>query len=81
HLLAEAVALYPEDYRASLTLGNLLVQRGDRQGAIRAYSLSRLHAPEGEGLTPVLSKQLALLHRRSADVKPLSTQWIPHRSD
>ncbi|MEY4583503.1 MAG: hypothetical protein RL701_8206, partial [Pseudomonadota bacterium] len=40
HLLAEAVALYPEDYRASLTLGNLLVQRGDRQGAIRAYSLS-----------------------------------------
>lgn len=76
-LLREITAIYPEDYRAAFELGNLLVERGATEPAIRAYALSRRHAPVEDSLVATLTGQIeALAQRGAASVGPLRNPWL-----
>jgi hypothetical protein len=76
-LLEEAEALYPDDYRASFELGNLLLERGAIDPAISAYARSRERAPKGDGIVRVLSSQIEALRTASAGaVRPLRNPWL-----
>jgi tetratricopeptide (TPR) repeat protein len=75
-LLSEVTDIYPQDYQASFELGNLLVERGERHHAIRAYSLAREHAPKGDAIVEVLSRQIDALASAATDVAPLRNPWL-----
>jgi hypothetical protein len=76
-LLSEAMALYPEDYGSSLELGNLLLARGDADGAARAYRVSRQHAPPGDDIANVLDHQIdALARGHIASLSPIRNPWL-----
>ncbi len=75
-LLSEVVEIYPQDYQAAFTLGNLLVERGATELAIRAYALSREHAPKGDSIVNVLSRQIDALTTLGAVVGPLRNPWL-----
>lgn len=75
-LLQEITSIYPEDYQASFQLGNLLVERGAVEPAMRAYALSRDHAPKGDSIVGVLSRQIDALASSGASVGPLRNPWL-----
>ncbi|MET0412478.1 MAG: phospholipid carrier-dependent glycosyltransferase [Polyangiaceae bacterium] len=76
-LLSEAMALYPQDYGSSLELGNLLMARGDADGAMRAYRISREHAPPGDDIASVLERQIdALAQGQIANLAPIRNPWL-----
>lgn len=76
-LLTEAVALYPKAYMAALELGNLLLERGARAEAIRAYQIAKTHAPVGEEASLLLTRQLERLMASPATVvPPLRNPWL-----
>jgi len=76
-LLSEAMALYPQDYRVALELGNLLAERGARHEAIRAYELARSHAPPGDKMAELLTRQLERMVAEPRDkVPPLRNAWL-----
>ncbi len=67
-LQAEAVELYPQDYGSAIVLGNLAARRGDREAAIRAFSLAKANLRAGSALHPILEEHL----RRLATEAPQS---------
>ncbi|MET0343710.1 MAG: hypothetical protein ABW252_22040 [Polyangiales bacterium] len=73
-LLEEAVAIYPQDFQLSFELGNLLLERGKVDGAIRAYALARDHVPPGDALGKVLTAQIDVLHT-AGTARPLRDPW------
>lgn len=76
-LLSEATALYPQDYGSSLELGNLLMAKGDADGAIRAYRVSREHAPPGDDIANVLERQIAALALgHIGSLAPIRNPWL-----
>lgn len=75
-MLHEITAIYPQDYRSSFELGNLLVERGATEPAKQAYTLCRTHVPVEDGLTPALTGQIESLARGDARVKPLRSPWL-----
>ena len=60
-LLAEAVALYPDDYGSAIVLGNLAARRGDRAEAVRAFAIASAHLRPGNALGPILDEHLKRL--------------------
>ncbi|MET0386467.1 MAG: tetratricopeptide repeat protein [Polyangiales bacterium] len=78
-LLEEVVAIYPEDYRSSFELGNMLLERGATDAARRAYQLSHDHAPPADLIVGALAAQIALLSRSdvaSASLRPIRNPWL-----
>jgi hypothetical protein len=75
-LLREIVAQYPADMRSWFELANLLLERGDREGAARAYEGARAQATPENPLGPVLSEQLARLARGERNVPPVRNPWL-----
>jgi tetratricopeptide (TPR) repeat protein len=76
-LLTESIALYPQDYRVALELGNLLAARGARQEAIRAYELARSNAPRGDKMVDLLTRQIdQITIEPSEQVPPLRNAWL-----
>jgi len=82
-LFQEVIQHYPQDYPSSFELGNLLLQRGEIEAAIRAYALSRDYVPEESGLAALLTTQIealrtqqALASKGGSSVPPLRSLWI-----
>jgi cytochrome c-type biogenesis protein CcmH/NrfG len=76
-LLSEAMALYPQDYRVALELGNLLAERGARHEAVRAYELARSHAPPGDKMVELLTRQIERIVTEPREkVPPLRNAWL-----
>ena len=48
----------PKVYSRWIELGNILIQRGKREEAVRAYQNARLYAPEGDQIIVPLSQQM-----------------------
>ena len=46
--MAEVVALYPQDYGSAIVLGNLAARRGDREDAIRAFTIAKNEPARGQ---------------------------------
>jgi hypothetical protein len=69
-LMAEAVALYPQDYGSAIVLGNLAARRGDRVEAIRAYTIAKKHLRDGNALHPILAEHLDRLAREAPETLP-----------
>lgn len=70
HLLTEVVALYPQDYSAAIELGNLLAKRGARNEAIRAYQIAKSHAPSGDKIILLLTRQIELITANPSESVP-----------
>jgi hypothetical protein len=76
-LFAEVIALYPEDYGSALELGNLRLERGDRPGALAAYSVSHEHLSPRDGLRDALERQLQALRKGDASaLRPIRNPWL-----
>ncbi len=69
-LMAEAVALYPQDYGSAIVLGNLAARRGDRAEAIRAFTIAKNNLREGNALHPILAAHLSRLAREAPESLP-----------
>jgi hypothetical protein len=75
-LLGEIIEIYPEEFGAAIELGNLLLARGARTEAARAYALAHDHAPPGHPLIAPLRERLDALRRTpNADIEPVPSPW------
>jgi len=76
-LLQEIVDIYPDDYQAAFELGNVLVERGEYESAVRAYDHAQERAPQEDAFITPLRRQIAALQRPGAtDVPPLRNPWL-----
>ena len=76
-LLTESVALYPQAYPAAIELGNLLIRRGERGEAIRAYQIAKANAPAGDEIIERLARQIDRARTEPpAVVSPLRDPWL-----
>jgi hypothetical protein len=75
-LLGEVIEIYPEEFGAAIELGNLLLARGARTEAARAYASARDHAPAGHPLIAALGERLDALRRTpNAHIEPVPSPW------
>lgn len=74
-LLAEVVAVYPQDYQSSFELGNLYVERGEIPAAIAAYELSRKHSPPGDRVAGLLTEQIQALSEGKSAPQTIRNPW------
>jgi cytochrome c-type biogenesis protein CcmH/NrfG len=57
-LLARSLEERPKVYYRWIELGNILMERGKREEAVRAYQNARLYAPEGDEIIVPLNQQI-----------------------
>jgi tetratricopeptide (TPR) repeat protein len=57
-LLSRSLETKPKVYSRWIELGNILIQRGKREEAVRAYQNARLHAPNGDEIIVPLNHQI-----------------------
>ena len=57
-LLSRSLEAKPKVYSRWIELGNILIQRGEREEAVRAYQNAKLYAPEGDQIIGPLSQQI-----------------------
>ena len=69
-LLKLSQALNPNSYFVGIELGNLLCQRGARDGAVQAYQAAKAHAPAGEEIVGQLERQIQRLEREDPKLVP-----------
>jgi tetratricopeptide (TPR) repeat protein len=76
-LLSEAAALSPGHYDVAFGLGNVLLELGDRGGAIAAYEQALRAAPPGHVIVPGLTRQLQELRQLGfVGARPLRSPWL-----
>ena len=51
-------------------LGNLAARRGDREAAIRAFTIAKTNLREGNALHPILAEHLSRLAREAPESLP-----------
>lgn len=57
-LLSKSLEASPKVYYRWIELGNILIQRGNRDQAIRAYENARAYAPAGDEIVGLLTQQI-----------------------
>ena len=57
-LLSKSLEASPKVYYRWIELGNILIQRGNRDQAIRAYENARTYAPAGDEIVGLLTQQI-----------------------
>jgi tetratricopeptide (TPR) repeat protein len=67
-LMSRSLEVNPKVYYRWIELGNILIQRGKRDEALRAYTNARTHAPAGDEIVGLLTQQI----QRVAQQNPMS---------
>ena len=57
-LMARSLEVNPRVYYRWIELGNILIQRGKRDEAVRAYTNARTYAPAGDEIVALLTQQI-----------------------
>jgi tetratricopeptide (TPR) repeat protein len=57
-LMARSLEVSPKVYYRWIELGNILIQRGKRDEAVRAYENARTYAPAGDEIVGLLAQQI-----------------------
>lgn len=57
-LMARSLEVNPKVYYRWIEMGNILIQRGKRDEALRAYENARTYAPTGDEIVGLLTQQI-----------------------
>ena len=69
-LLTKALEISPKVYYRWIELGNILIQRGARDEAVRAYENAAKYLPAGDDMSGAIQKQIQRVSRENLKSVP-----------
>jgi cytochrome c-type biogenesis protein CcmH/NrfG len=63
-LMARSLEANPKVYYRWIEMGNILIQRGKRDEALKAYENARTNAPAGDEIVGLLAQQIQRVMRQ-----------------